>query len=117
LISGTGERYREKRPILGKIAGLYSDFVIISSNSPRNEEPLDIALEVASGMEQINYKNYNIEVDRKKAVRKLIEMGEEGDIILLTGKGHEKYQEIKGKKEKYNELDTVNEILKIKNHL
>lgn len=117
LISGTGERYREKRPVLGKIAGLYSDFVMISSNSPRNEEPMDIALEVASGMEQINYKSYDIEVDRKKAVKKLIEMGKDGDIILLTGKGHEKYQEIKGKKEKYNELETVKEIFEIKNHL
>ena len=117
LVSGTGERYREKRPVLGKIAGLYSDFVMISSNSPRNEEPMDIALEVASGMEQLNYKSYDIEVDRKEAVKKLIEMGNEGDIILLTGKGHEKYQEIKGKKEKYNELETVKEILEIKNHL
>lgn len=110
LVSGTGERYKEKRPVLGKIAGSYSDYVLISSNSPRNENPMDIALEVAVGMDEISYKNYEIEVDRKKAVAKIISMAGEGDIVLLTGKGHEKYQEIKGKKEKYNEIEAVKNI-------
>lgn len=113
LVSGTGERYKEKRTVLGEIAGKYSDYVIISSNSPRYEDPMEIAQEVAKGLENKCYKHYEIYVDRVEAVKKIISLAKEGDIIILTGKGHERYQEIKGDKTPYYELEVVKNSLNI----
>lgn len=114
LISGTGERYAEKRPRLAEISEKYSDYTMVSSNSPRNEDPMEIALEVASGFKNARYSTYDIEVDRTKAIRKLVAQAQSGDIILLTGKGHENYQEIKGVKKEYKEIKVVEKALKSK---
>ena len=114
LISGTGERYAEKRPRLAEISEKYSDYTMVSSNSPRNEDPMEIALEVAAGFKNARYSTYDIEVDRTKAIRKLVAQAQSGDIILLTGKGHETYQEIKGVKKEYKEIEVVEKALKFK---
>ncbi len=111
LISGTGERYAEKRPGLAEIAERYSDHVMVSSNSPRHEDPMKIALEVAKGFKGLMSCSYEIEIERASAVKKLIHRAQEGDIILLTGKGHESYQEIRGVKNKYKEIEVVKEAL------
>ncbi|MCS5421381.1 MULTISPECIES: UDP-N-acetylmuramoyl-L-alanyl-D-glutamate--2,6-diaminopimelate ligase [Psychrilyobacter] len=111
LISGTGERYSEKRPRLAEISEKYSDYTMVSSNSPRNEDPMEIALEVAAGFKNARYSTYDIEVDRIKAIRKLVAQAQSGDIILLTGKGHENYQEIKGEKKEYREIEVVKKAL------
>lgn len=113
LISGTGERYSEKRSALGRIAEKFSDYIMISSNSPRNEDPLKIAQEVASGIRRKRC-GYDIEVDRNKAVEKIVKKAGRGDIVILTGKGHERYQEVQGKREYYNEEELVRKILRIK---
>lgn len=111
LISGTGERYAEKRSRLAEIAEKYSDYIMISSNSPRYEDPLEIALEVAKGFKNIKPSSYEIEIDRAKAIKKMVHSAESGDIILLTGKGHENYQEIKGIKVEYKEIEVVKNTL------
>ena len=116
LISGTGERYAEKRPRLAEISEKYSDYTMVSSNSPRNEDPMEIALEVAAGFKNARYSTYDIEVDRTKAIRKLVAQAQSGDIILLTGKGHENYQEIKGVKKEYKEIEVVEKALKSKTY-
>ncbi len=114
MISGTGERYREKRPVLGRIAALYSDYIMISSNSPRGEDPYNIANEVARGVEEAGFKNYKIEIDRNKAIEKMINDAESGDVLILTGKGHERYQEIKGIKYKHSEVEAVKKAFDLK---
>ncbi len=107
MISGTGERYKEKRPVLGRIAAQYSDYIMISSNSPRGEDPYKIALEVAKGISESNFENYKIEIDRNKAIEKMIDDAKAGDVLILTGKGHERYQEINGIKYEYSEVEAI----------
>ena len=111
LISGTGERYKEKRRGLGFISDKFSDYTMISSNSPRDEDPMSIAMEVASGFSNKISRNYDIEVIREAAVEKIISKATVGDIVVLTGKGHEEYQEIKGEKFYYSEETLVRNII------
>ncbi len=84
-----GNRDREKRPKMAKIAEDYSDIVIVTSDNPRNEDPEEIIREIQKGFTK---KTYLIEVDRKKAIEKGISLLEKGDILLIAGKGHETNQ-------------------------
>lgn len=88
-----GNRDRIKRPEMGKIAASGSNEVIITSDNPRDEDPLQIIEEIKAG---IASDNYSIEEDREAAIKKAIELSSKGDVILIAGKGHETYQEIKG---------------------
>lgn len=99
-----GNRDKTKRPQMGKIATQYSDYVVITSDNPRDEEPLDIIEDVKSG---ISSNNYSIEENREKAIEKAINMSMRNDIILVAGKGHETYQEIKGVKHHLSDRETV----------
>lgn len=110
LISGTGERDPGKRKGLGLIASKYSGYIMISSNSPRWEEPMKIAREVAGGIPENSRYHYEIEVIREKAVERIISLAGAGDIVVLTGKGHESYQEIEGRKIPYSEIQLVKNI-------
>lgn len=104
-----GNRDPGKRPIMGAIATSLSDFVIITSDNPRFENPLDIIRDIESG---ITHKNYIVEPDRKEAIRRAINMAEKGDIILIAGKGHEDYQEIKGIRYEFSDRVFAEEIIK-----
>jgi UDP-N-acetylmuramoyl-L-alanyl-D-glutamate--2,6-diaminopimelate ligase len=88
-----GNRDRGKRSKMGAVATKLSDFVILTSDNPRSEEPSDIIREIESGAIRDNYIK---EPDRSEAIRKAVGMARERDIILIAGKGHEDYQEIKG---------------------
>jgi UDP-N-acetylmuramoyl-L-alanyl-D-glutamate--2,6-diaminopimelate ligase len=85
-----GDRDKGKRPKMGKIAEEGSDFTIITSDNPRSEEPANICDEIASGF---SGSNFCVTVDRQKAIEKAIEMAAPEDLILIAGKGHEKYQQ------------------------
>lgn len=104
-----GNRDPGKRPIMGAIATRLSDFVIITSDNPRFENPLDIIRDIESG---ITHKNYIVEPDRKEAIRRAINMAEKGDIILIAGKGHEDYQEVKGIRYEFSDRVFAEEIIK-----
>ena len=106
-----GDRDRGKRPIMGKIATNLSDYVIITSDNPRSEDPLDIIKDIVSG---ITTGNYLIEPDRREAIRKAVEMAGDGDIVLIAGKGHEAYQEIRGVKHPFSDRDVVKEAITIR---
>jgi UDP-N-acetylmuramoyl-L-alanyl-D-glutamate--2,6-diaminopimelate ligase len=106
-----GDRDHGKRPRMGAVATRLSDFVIITSDNPRSEEPNDIIKEIEGGALT---KNYVIEPDRKEAIRKAVDMADYGDIVLIAGKGHEDYQEIKGVRYQFNDRDVVQEILRSK---
>jgi UDP-N-acetylmuramoyl-L-alanyl-D-glutamate--2,6-diaminopimelate ligase len=86
-----GSRDRTKRPIMGETAGRLSDLSILTSDNPRQEDPLKIISDIVVGMQKSGGK-YLIEPDRRKAIRMAIEEAHAGDIVLLAGKGHEDYQ-------------------------
>ncbi|MGB9715279.1 MAG: UDP-N-acetylmuramoyl-L-alanyl-D-glutamate--2,6-diaminopimelate ligase [Thermodesulfovibrionales bacterium] len=106
-----GNRDRGKRPGMGAIATRLSDLVIITSDNPRYEEPLKIIREIEDGVVK---RNYIKEPDRKEAIRKAVDMAGGSDIILIAGKGHEDYQEIKGIRYKFNDREVLEEALRSK---
>lgn len=105
-----GNKDRTKRPVMGKFAVEYSDYVIVTSDNPRFEEPMDIINEILAGISP-ECRNYEIEENREKAIKRGIEISGEGDIILICGKGHETYQEIKGVKYHFDDREIVNKYI------
>ncbi|WP_026523227.1 UDP-N-acetylmuramoyl-L-alanyl-D-glutamate--2,6-diaminopimelate ligase [Butyrivibrio sp. MB2005] len=108
-----GNRSKLRRFEMGEVSGKYADFTIITSDNPRFEEPMDIMKDIETGMKKTDGEYIMIE-DRKEAIKYAIEHGENGDIIVLAGKGHEDYQEIKGVKYPMDERDLIKEILEEK---
>jgi UDP-N-acetylmuramoyl-L-alanyl-D-glutamate--2,6-diaminopimelate ligase len=100
-----GDKDKTKRPVMGKIATDLSDYVIISSDNPRTEDPMSIIGDIEKGIE-VN-KQYEVEADRDKAIKRSIEISKKGDIILICGKGHETYQEIKGVKSHFDDQEII----------
>src|SRR5262249_31921344 len=86
-----GDRDRSKRPLMGPGAGEGSDFVVLTSDNPRSEDPVAIINEARVGLEQTKTK-FTVEPDRTKAIRIAVKEARPGDIVLIAGKGHEKYQ-------------------------
>ena len=105
-----GNRSRDRRYEMGEIAGKYSDFCIITEDNNRFEEFDDIAEDILVGMSKTECE-YKIISDRKEAIKYAIENGQDGDIIMLIGKGHEDYKEIKGVKYPFDERVIIKEIL------
>ncbi len=95
---------------MGEVSGKLADLTIITSDNPRDEEPLDIIADIKTGIGKTDGKYVEI-CDRKEAIRYAITHGREGDIIVLAGKGHEDYQEIKGVKYPMDERVLIQEIL------
>ena len=106
-----GNRSKVRRFEMGEVSGRLSDFTIITSDNPRDEEPMDIIADIVTGISKTDGKYITIP-DRRKAIAYAIHHGEPGDIIVLAGKGHEDYQEIKGKKYPMDERVIIAEILK-----
>ena len=105
-----GNRSRDRRFEMGEVSGRLADLTVITSDNPRNEEPLDIIADIRTGIDKTDGKYIEIP-DRKDAIRYCIRNGQPGDIIVLAGKGHEDYQEIKGKKYPMDERVLIAEIL------
>jgi UDP-N-acetylmuramoyl-L-alanyl-D-glutamate--2,6-diaminopimelate ligase len=105
-----GDRDKAKRPVMAKIACELSDKVIITSDNPRSEEPEIIIEEMMAGVEGQHFKKTLSIQDRAQAIKTACAMAEPGDIILIAGKGHEKYQEIKGVKHDFDDMKTVKEL-------
>lgn len=101
-----GNRDKNKRPLMGEIAGRISDYTIITSDNPRDEEPSEIIKEIEEGIKKTK-ANYKVIEDRKEAIKAAIEMANKLDIVVIAGKGHEMYQEVKGKKNEFNEKKIV----------
>jgi len=109
-----GSRDRSKRPAMGKISAELSDMVVITSDNPRNEEPMDIINEIVKGIGP-EKDNYIIEPDRFKAIKKAVAQAQEGDIVLVAGKGHETYQIFKDTTIPFDDREVVKKILREKN--
>jgi len=104
-----GDRDRAKRPIMGEIAGRYSDYCIITSDNPRSEDPTAIMKAIEEGVAKSGCEYRMIE-SRREAIWQALLMGEPGDVIVLAGKGHETYQEINGVKSHFDEKEIVAEL-------
>ncbi|WP_028903022.1 UDP-N-acetylmuramoyl-L-alanyl-D-glutamate--2,6-diaminopimelate ligase [Prevotella sp. P6B4] len=105
-----GNRDKGKRPIMAQEAVKQSDRVIITSDNPRFEEPQDIINDMLAGLDQKQMKKVLSIVDRREAIRTACMLAEKGDVILIAGKGHEDYQEIKGVKHHFDDKEVVKEI-------
>jgi len=105
-----GNRDNTKRPIMGEISGRLADFSVITSDNPRFEEPEAILEEIKAGMEKTDGEYITIE-NRREAIRYALENAKAEDVIILAGKGHEDYQEIKGVKYPFDEKVVVEELL------
>lgn len=108
-----GNRDRQKRPIMGAVAGRLADFTVLTSDNPRFEDPFDIIVQIEAGLREQS-KKYVIVADREKAIDYGINMLAKGDILLIAGKGGETYQEIMGVKHIYSDVTVVRNLLKAK---
>lgn len=112
IIGCGGDRDRAKRPIMASIACKFSSQVILTSDNPRSEDPEEILKEMLAGVE-LPARNKTLSItERKQAIKTAVMLAGKGDIILLAGKGHEKYQEIKGVKHPFDDLEELTELLK-----
>ena len=105
-----GDRDKTKRPMMGEIAGTLANYTIITSDNPRTENPETIIQDIKLGIDKTKGK-YEIEVDRKEAIKKAIKMAQKRDMIILAGKGHEPYQEINNQKYPFDERVIIKEII------
>jgi len=105
-----GNRDKGKRPLMAQEAVKQSDRVIITSDNPRFEEPQDIINDMLAGLDQKQMKKVVSIVDRREAIRTATMMAQKGDVILIAGKGHEDYQEIKGVKHHFDDREVVREL-------
>ena len=96
---------------MGEVSGQMADFTIITSDNPRYEDPQAIIDDIKTGISKTEGKYVEI-IDRKEAIAYAIHHGQPGDIIVLAGKGHEDYQEIKGVKYHFNDKEEVEKIFK-----
>ncbi|MEO0231879.1 MAG: cyanophycin synthetase, partial [candidate division WOR-3 bacterium] len=109
IFGAGGNRDKSKRPLMGKVTSEIADIVILTSDNPRFEDELEIIEDIKKG---IKYKEKClINPDRKEAIRMGIKMMKEDDILLIAGKGHEEYQEIKGIKYPFNDKKVILEII------
>lgn len=108
-----GNRDKAKRPVMAKSATKYSDKVILTSDNPRNEEPMDIIKDMEAGINPVDIRKTLTIAERREAIKAACGMATKGDIILIAGKGHETYQEIKGIKHPFDDREIVKEMLRL----
>lgn len=106
-----GDRDAGKRPIMGEISYRLADLTVVTSDNPRSEEPKSIIDAIVSGITSPAPSKLLVEVDRRAAIEHAISVAREGDVILIAGKGHEPYQEIKGIKHPFNDLSVAQHAL------
>ncbi|MDE6011724.1 MAG: UDP-N-acetylmuramoyl-L-alanyl-D-glutamate--2,6-diaminopimelate ligase [Prevotella sp.] len=108
-----GNRDKGKRPLMAQEAVKQSDRVVITSDNPRFEEPQDIINDMLAGLDQKQMKKVISIVDRREAIKTAVMLAQKGDVILIAGKGHEDYQEIKGVKHHFDDREVVREFFQI----
>ena len=108
-----GDRDKTKRPIMAEVACEHSDKVIFTADNPRSENPSQIIEEMQVGVKVTSRKKCLSIVDRREAIKTAVMLAEKNDIVLVAGKGHEKYQEINGVKNHFDDKEVVNEIFEM----
>lgn len=107
LVGCGGNRDRAKRPKMASIACRYSDIAIFTSDNSRNEDPVTIIEEMKAGVHPIDFKKTKSIIDRREAIRWAVKQATKGDIILVAGKGHETYQEVKGVRTHFDDKEEL----------
>jgi len=108
-----GDRDRAKRPVMAEVACEYSDRVILTSDNPRSEDPMAILSEMQAGVNAAAKKKVISIADRKEAIKTAVSLAQKADIVLVAGKGHEKYQEIKGVKYDFDDKKVLREMFEL----
>jgi UDP-N-acetylmuramoyl-L-alanyl-D-glutamate--2,6-diaminopimelate ligase len=108
-----GDRDKTKRPVMAEVACEHSDKVIFTSDNPRSEDPAQIIKDMEAGVSAAAKRKYISIVDRKEAIKTAISLANREDIVLIAGKGHEKYQEIKGVKNHFDDNEVVREMFEM----
>jgi UDP-N-acetylmuramoyl-L-alanyl-D-glutamate--2,6-diaminopimelate ligase len=108
-----GDRDRTKRPVMAEAACEYSDKAIFTSDNPRSEDPVQIIKDMEEGLSAAARRKYISIVDRKEAIKTAISLAKPEDIILIAGKGHEKYQEVKGVRNHFDDKELVKEFFEL----
>lgn len=104
-----GDRDRTKRPLMGAAASEASDLIIVTSDNPRSEDPVKIIDDIIKG---IKIKNYSVMPDRKEAIEEAVSIAGAGDTLVVAGKGHEDYQEIKGVRQHFSDREILREAIR-----
>lgn len=110
VVGAGGNRDKGKRPLMAQESVKYSDRVILTSDNPRFEEPQDIINDMLEGVLPQDKNKVLVIVDRKEAIRTACMLAAENDVVLVAGKGHEDYQEIKGVKHHFDDKEVIREI-------
>ncbi len=113
VIGCGGDRDKTKRPIMAEVACEYSDKVILTSDNPRSEDPLEILKEMEVGVNVVSRRKVITVADRKEAIKTAVTLASNEDIVLVAGKGHETYQEIKGVKYDFDDKKVLNEMFEL----
>ncbi|MCU7547747.1 UDP-N-acetylmuramoyl-L-alanyl-D-glutamate--2,6-diaminopimelate ligase [Chitinophagaceae bacterium LB-8] len=108
-----GDRDKTKRPVMGEVACAHSNKVIFTSDNPRSEDPLQILAEMEAGLNTAARRKFVSIADRKQAIKTAVSMAEPEDILLIAGKGHEKYQEINGVKHHFDDKEVLKEMFEL----
>ncbi|HQW83536.1 MAG TPA: UDP-N-acetylmuramoyl-L-alanyl-D-glutamate--2,6-diaminopimelate ligase [Ferruginibacter sp.] len=108
-----GDRDKTKRPVMAEVACEYSNKVILTSDNPRSEDPMDILKDMQAGVNVVAKKKVISIADRKEAIKTAVSLANNEDVVLIAGKGHEKYQEIKGVKYDFDDKQVLNEIFEL----
>lgn len=111
LVGCGGDRDKAKRPLMARLASHYSDQVVFTSDNPRSEDPNDIIKDMMSGLDGKEQRNALSIVDREMAIKTILRLAQDTDVVLIAGKGHEEYQEINGKREYFSDQQIVKDIL------
>lgn len=109
-----GDRDRTKRPLMGEIAGRYSDFCIVTSDNPRTEDPQAIINDILPGLNRVETSRYAVVPDRREAIRHAINIAKSGDLVVIAGKGHETYQLVMGQVLDFDDRLVAAEMIKEK---
>lgn len=113
LVGCGGNRDKEKRPVMASIAVKWSDKVIFTDDNPRDENPSDIVQQMQDGVSKAYSRKTLVIQDRREAIKTACSMASPGDILLVAGKGHENYQEIKGVRHHFDDREVVREMLEL----
>ncbi|RYD95124.1 MAG: UDP-N-acetylmuramoyl-L-alanyl-D-glutamate--2,6-diaminopimelate ligase, partial [Sphingobacteriales bacterium] len=108
-----GDRDKTKRPVMGEVACTHSDKVIFTSDNPRSEDPLQILADMEEGLSTAARRKFVSIPDRKQAIKTAVSMAGPEDILLIAGKGHEKYQDIKGVKQHFDDKEVLQEMFEL----
>ncbi|MGC4100103.1 UDP-N-acetylmuramoyl-L-alanyl-D-glutamate--2,6-diaminopimelate ligase [Ferruginibacter sp.] len=108
-----GDRDKTKRPVMAEVACEYSDKVILTSDNPRSEDPLEILNDMQAGVNAAAKKKVLSIADRKEAIKTAVSLAQKEDILLIAGKGHEKYQDIKGVKYDFDDKQVLKEMFEL----